>query len=126
MGDLFDFDQPASLYAVMGNPVAHSHSPQIHQMFAEQFGLRVEYQKIQVDVGGLPQAVANFRAAGGHGLNITLPFKLDAFRLADELSPRALLAEAVTGTIPGATVLSYQETAPASKVETSTRIAVPT
>lgn len=95
MSDLFDFDQPASLYAVMGNPVAHSRSPQIHQMFAEQFGLRVDYQKIQVDLGGLPQAVANFRAAGGRGLNITLPFKLDAFRLADELSPRALLAEAV-------------------------------
>ncbi len=95
MGDLFDFDQPASLYAVMGNPVAHSHSPQIHQMFAAQFGLRVEYQKIQVDLGGLPQAVANFRAAGGRGLNITLPFKLDAFRLADKLRPRAQLAEAV-------------------------------
>lgn len=95
MGDLFDFEPPASLYAVMGNPVSHSRSPQIHEMFAEQFGLRVEYQKIQVDLGGLAQAVANFRAAGGRGLNITLPFKLDACRLADELTPRAQLAEAV-------------------------------
>ncbi len=95
MSDLFDFDQPPSLYAVMGNPVAHSHSPQIHHMFAEQFQLRVDYRKIQVDLGGLPQAVTSFRATGGQGLNITLPFKLDAFRLADEVSPRALLAEAV-------------------------------
>ncbi len=95
MSDPFDFDRPAALYAVMGNPVAHSCSPRIHQMFAEQFGLRIEYQKIQVDLGGFSQAVANFRGAGGCGLNITLPFKQEAFRLADECSPRAQLAEAV-------------------------------
>ncbi len=95
MADLFDFERAASLYAVMGNPVAHSKSPQIHRMFAKQFGMHIDYQKIQVDVGGLDQAVANFRAAGGRGLNITLPFKIEASRLVDDLTPRARLAGAV-------------------------------
>lgn len=94
MADPFDFERP-DRYAVMGNPVAHSKSPFIHQLFARQFQHRIEYSAIQVDPGGLPQAIAQFRAAGGKGLNITLPFKLDAFRLADHLSDRAKVAGAV-------------------------------
>ncbi len=82
-------------YAVMGNPVAHSKSPAIHKLFAHQFGHNIEYTAIQVDAGGFAQAVEQFRAAGGKGLNVTVPFKLDAFRLADHLSDRATLAEAV-------------------------------
>lgn len=82
-------------YAVMGNPVAHSKSPTIHATFAHEFGHLIEYTRILVDVGGLSQAVAQFRAEGGKGLNITVPFKLDAFRLAEALSERAQLAEAV-------------------------------
>jgi shikimate dehydrogenase len=82
-------------YAVMGNPVAHSKSPAIHKLFAHQFGHNIEYTAIQVDAGGFRQAVEQFRAGGGLGLNVTVPFKPDAFRLADHLSDRAKLAEAV-------------------------------
>lgn len=94
MADPFEFEKPAR-YAVMGNPVAHSKSPEIHQSFARQFGHRIEYLAIQVDPGGFPQAVEQFRAAGGSGLNVTVPFKLEAFRLADHVSDRAAVAGAV-------------------------------
>jgi len=94
MADPFDFERPKR-YAVMGNPVAHSKSPEIHQQFARQFGHRIEYLRIQVDVGGFPQAVEQFRASGGGGLNVTVPFKLDAYRLSDHRSDRAEMAGAV-------------------------------
>lgn len=94
MSDLFDFERPKN-YAVMGNPVAHSQSPRIHALFAAQCGIRLDYRAIQVDPGGLVQAVDQFRANGGQGLNITLPYKLDAFRLATVLSARARFAGAV-------------------------------
>ena len=95
MTDLFNFDKPPPLYAVMGNPVAHSRSPEIHQMFARQASLELEYQKIHVDVGGFRQAVSSFQAGGGQGLNITAPFKLEARQLCDVCSERAALAGAV-------------------------------
>jgi shikimate dehydrogenase len=94
MADPFDFER-LDRYAVMGNPVAHSKSPLIHQQFARQFRHRIEYLTIQVDPGGFAQAVEQFRAAGGKGLNVTVPFKLEAARLADSLSDRAKLAGAV-------------------------------
>lgn len=94
MSDPFDFER-VDRYAVMGNPVAHSKSPLIHRLFARQLGHRIEYLAIQVDPGGFAQAVDQFRAGGGLGLNITLPFKTEAFRLADRHSERARLAGAV-------------------------------
>ncbi len=94
MSSLFDFDKPA-LYAVMGNPVNHSKSPRIHGLFAEQTGQRLQYSAIQVDPGGFEQAVRNFVAHGGRGLNITVPFKTQAWELADSRTPRAELAGAV-------------------------------
>lgn len=94
MVDPFDFEK-SDRYAVMGNPVAHSKSPRIHALFAHQFGHRIEYTAIQVDAGGFPQAVDQFRAGGGKGLNVTVPFKPEAFRLADHLSDRARIAQAV-------------------------------
>src|SRR3569833_212196 len=94
MSSLFDFDKP-ELYAVMGNPVAHSKSPRIHTLFAAQTGQRMRYSAIQVDPGGFEQAVSNFVAHGGRGLNVTVPFKRNAWTLVERRSPRAELAQAV-------------------------------
>ena len=82
-------------YAVIGNPIEHSKSPLIHQTFAEQTGEDLEYGRILGEPGHLDQAVADFVAAGGKGLNITVPFKEEAWRLADEHSGRAQTAGAV-------------------------------
>src|SRR3569832_2324710 len=94
MSSLIDFDKPA-LYAVMGNPVAHSKSPRIHGLFAAATGQRLHYSAIQVDPGGFEQAVSNFIANGGKGLNVTVPFKGNAWALAKRRSLRAELARAV-------------------------------
>lgn len=82
-------------YAVMGNPIAHSKSPLIHSEFARQTGHKLVYTAELVELGELPQAVAHFQSNHGKGLNITVPFKQDAFALAHELSPRAQRAGAV-------------------------------
>ena len=93
MNDLFEFDSRPPLYAVMGNPIGHSKSPRIHELFAKAAGLRIDYRAIQVDPGGFEQAVHSFQAAGGQGLNVTVPFKFEARALADRRSPRVELAE---------------------------------
>lgn len=95
MSSLFDFDAPPDRYAVMGNPVAHSLSPAIHTEFARQTRQRMVYTAIQVDEGGFEQAAGNFRAAGGRGLNVTVPFKRVAWGWVDERSARAERAGAV-------------------------------
>lgn len=82
-------------YAVFGNPVAHSRSPAIHQMFAAQEGAAIAYGRILADPGTFGQAAAAFFAAGGQGANVTVPFKTDARRWADALSERARAAGAV-------------------------------
>lgn len=79
----------------MGDPVAHSKSPQIHQAFARQTGQSLSYQAIQVETGCFPQALEKFQHAGGKGLNITVPFKGEAWNAVDICTERAAKAEAV-------------------------------
>lgn len=81
-------------YAVIGHPIGHSKSPLIHGRFARQTGQRLEYSAIEGRLEGFEAMVQDFRAAGGRGLNVTAPFKLRAFALADERSERATLAGA--------------------------------
>ncbi|MFA6311519.1 MAG: shikimate dehydrogenase [Sterolibacterium sp.] len=82
-------------YAVIGHPVAHSKSPMIHAWFARQTGQDMSYEKILAPLDGLAATVQAFVRAGGRGMNVTLPFKQEASRLASRLSERARLAAAV-------------------------------
>ena len=82
-------------YAVIGNPIEHSKSPMIHQRFAVQTGQDIRYEKILGDLEYFADDVRDFFASGGKGLNVTVPFKEQAWRLADELSARADSAGAV-------------------------------
>lgn len=83
------------VYAVMGNPINHTKSPQIHSEFAEQTQQDIVYSATLVPIDGFEHAVRDFFKGRGKGLNITVPFKEQAFKLADQLSPRALKAMAV-------------------------------
>ena len=85
-------------YLVVGNPIAHSRSPEIHAAFAAQTGQRILYERRLIEIDP-PEAFAAamrhfFQDEGGRGANVTLPFKEAAFSLADERSPRAEAAGA--------------------------------
>ena len=82
-------------YAVIGNPIAHSKSPLIHAAFARETGQDLDYGRILGDRDDFPGDVRRFLAAGGRGLNVTVPFKEAAYALADELGPAAASAGAV-------------------------------
>jgi len=82
-------------YAVIGNPIAHSKSPRIHAAFAEQTGQAMTYEAILGPEEGFADTVRAFAASDGRGMNVTVPFKLQAFDLADHLSERAQAAGAV-------------------------------
>jgi shikimate dehydrogenase len=82
-------------YAVVGNPVAHSMSPAIHAEFARQTGQDIDYIRLLAPLGGFAACIADFRARGGKGVNVTLPFKHEAWGLATSHVGYALNASAV-------------------------------
>lgn len=82
-------------YAVIGNPIAHSKSPQIHKMFAEQTGQDISYEAILAPLDGFYAKIDELRKAGYKGCNVTVPFKFEAFKLSSVLSERAEIAKAV-------------------------------
>ena len=82
-------------YAVIGTPIKHSQSPALHAAFAAQTGQDLRYDALEAPADGFAAAAQAFRAAGGRGMNVTTPFKLDAFAFATEPQPRAQAAGAV-------------------------------
>jgi shikimate dehydrogenase len=85
----------AKKFAVIGNPIAHSRSPEIHQAFAQQTGIDLSYERILAPLNDFTKVVQDFFAHGGSGLNITVPFKEQAFERCDQLTERAQAARAV-------------------------------
>ncbi|MDI1350213.1 shikimate dehydrogenase [Aquabacterium sp.] len=84
----------ADRYAVAGNPVAHSRSPHIHSLFAQQTGQAVDYGRLLCPLDAFAATVQAFAGEGARGCNVTVPFKFEAFALAARRTPRAELAQA--------------------------------
>ncbi|UFS56201.1 shikimate dehydrogenase [Comamonadaceae bacterium M7527] len=84
----------ADFYTVIGNPIAHSRSPWLHQQFAEQTHQSLRYERSLLPTDGFNSGLAQLRSRGLLGCNVTMPFKADAFALAQWHSPAALLAQA--------------------------------
>jgi len=80
--------------ALFGSPIKASLSPRIHRLFAGQFGLQIDFQRIETNAEAFPAELEKFRIAGGVGCNITLPLKHDAWQLATESTPAVSLAQA--------------------------------
>ena len=91
MNDLLRLDQ----YVVIGNPIAHSKSPEIHAKFAVQTAQHLSYQRLLAPINGFKASVNGLLQSGALGANVTVPFKLDAFAMATHLTARAEAAGAV-------------------------------
>lgn len=88
-------DSQPDRYALVGHPVEHSRSPLIHQLFARQTGQAITYELIDAEPKSFETAVRGFMAAGGKGMNVTVPHKEAAFEVANEVSTAAHQAGAV-------------------------------
>lgn len=99
----------AGQFAVFGHPISHSLSPHIHQAFARQFGLELEYRTIDAAPAAFEAAVREFFAAGARGANVTLPHKAAAFALADESTEAARRAGSanVLTALPGGRLAAH-------------------
>jgi shikimate dehydrogenase len=82
------------VYAVIGNPIAHSKSPLIHEFFAKQTNQAIHYGRIFSELNDFKKTTLEFFECGGKGLNVTIPFKLQAYELAQHKTPRAQSAQA--------------------------------
>ncbi len=82
-------------YGVIGDPISHSRSPEIHRLFALQFNEKIDYDSYHITAENLKQFIADFRKSGGKGLNITLPHKITAMDFVDTLSQCAIQAKAI-------------------------------
>ncbi|MBT7482368.1 MAG: shikimate dehydrogenase [Nitrosomonadales bacterium] len=82
-------------FAVLGHPISHSLSPKIHQHFADQFKMKINYQRLDIESGNFKEALTNLKLKGYMGLNITLPLKTLAYEACDELSATAKLTKSV-------------------------------
>ena len=88
-------------YAVIGNPIAHSKSPEIHARFAAQTGENLSYERLLAPLDGFAETVRAFIENGGRGLNVTVPFKLEAYEMTTALTNRARIAGAVNTLLLG-------------------------
>jgi shikimate dehydrogenase len=82
-------------YGVIGDPISHSRSPEIHKLFAQQFNEKIDYNKYHIKTDNLKQFIIDFHSSGGRGLNITLPHKMSAMNSVSVLSPNAIQAKAI-------------------------------
>jgi shikimate dehydrogenase len=86
-------------YAVIGHPIAHSKSPLIHRLFAEQTGQDISYEAIEAPLDGFAATIARLRAEGYKGCNVTVPFKFEAYELAKECLAKAAKAAQAVNTL---------------------------
>ena len=100
----------ADYYAVIGNPVGHSKSPWIHAEFARQTGQGMQYEAILAPVDAFAATVEIFQQRGGKGLNVTVPFKLEACHISSRLTDRADAAQAVNTLLFSAAGISGDNT----------------
>ncbi len=94
-------------YAVVGNPVAHSLSPEIHAAFARATGQDIEYTRLLAPPGAFDATVTKFRADGGKGVNVTVPFKFDAFRYCEPVGSATAAGAVNTLDFRGENILGY-------------------
>lgn len=81
-------------YAVIGHPIAHSKSPVIHQAFASQLGKMISYERVQAPLDGFAQTISRLITEGYKGVNVTVPFKSEAFAIANQMTAKAREASA--------------------------------
>ncbi len=110
MTDDFRLDRSVSNYAVLGNPIKHSKSPRIHSLFAEQTAIALRYRSIEVPTDKFDKYVESFASQGGLGLNITVPFKEEAYSFCSSLTQRAELCGSVNTIRFDETLNSYGDT----------------
>lgn len=99
--DITSLNDQLDQYAVVGNPVAHSKSPVIHYAFAEQTNQTLEYKAIELPIDNFESKLRELQQLGYKGVNVTVPFKQQAWKVCDERSPRAEDAGAVNTLIFG-------------------------